>query len=144
MSITILSMWFILPMPNHEDFPFESFTKFEPKGRVDLSNGKNLVAIFNLDCEHCQEAAVELGKLKNNHSNFPDLYVLFYQEGATTVSEFETLTQSSFPHDFIDVNQFFDLIGDSPPRIYYLDNGVVSEIGDADFVSNITTTFDLK
>lgn len=144
MSFTILSMWFILPMPNHEDFPFESFTKFEPKGRVDLTNGKNLVAIFNLDCEHCQEAAVELGKLKNNHSNFPDLYVLFYQEGATTVSEFETLTQSSFPHDFIDVNQFFDLIGDSPPRIYYLDNGVVSEIWDADFVSNITTTFDLK
>lgn len=144
MSITILSMWFILPMANYEDFPFQTFTNFEPKGRVDLTKGKNLVAIFNLDCEHCQDVAVELGKLKNNHSNFPDLYVLFYQEGVTTISEFEALTRSSFPHNFIDVNQFFDLIGDSPPRIYYLDNGVVSEIWDADFIDNITTTFDLK
>jgi hypothetical protein len=144
MSITILSMWFILPMANYEDFPFQTFTNFEPKGRVDLTKGKNLVAIFNLDCEHCQDVAVELGKLKNNHSNFPDLYVLFYQEGVTTISEFEALTRSSFPHNFIDVNQFFDLIGDSPPRIYYLDNGVVSEIWDADFIDNITITFDLK
>ena len=144
MGAVILSMWLFLPMPNHEDFPFDTFTHFEPKGRVDLSNGENLIAVFNLDCEHCQEAATELGKLQRGHENFPKLYVLFYQEGPTSVDEFENLTQSSFPYDFIDVNTFFDLIGDSPPRIYYMNNGVVDQIWDADFSQNILNTFDLE
>ena len=139
----IMSMWAFLPMPNHEDFPFENFTHFEPKGRVDLSAGENLVAVFNLDCEHCQEAATELGELERKHDNFPELYVLFFQEGATTVEGFESITQSSFPYDFIDVNTFFDLIGDSPPRIYYLKDGTVAEIWDTDFSTNIVNTFGL-
>ena len=139
----IMSMWAFLPMPNHEDFPFENFTHFEPKGRVDLSAGENLVAVFNLDCEHCQEAATELGELERKHDNFPELYVLFFQEGATTVEGFESITQSSFPYDFIDVNTFFDLIGDSPPRIYYLKDGTVAEIWDTDFFTNIVNTFGL-
>ncbi len=139
----IMSMWAFLPMPNHEDFPFENFTHFEPKGRVDLSAGENLVAVFNLDCEHCQEAATELGELERKHDNFPELYVLFFQEGATRVEGFESITQSSFPYDFIDVNTFFDLIGDSPPRIYYLKDGTVAEIWDTDFSTNIVNTFGL-
>ena len=139
----IMSMWAFLPMPNHEDFPFENFTHFEPKGRVDLSAGENLVAVFNLDCEHCQEAATELGELERKHDNFPELYVLFFQEGATTVEGFESITQSSFPYDFIDVNTFFDLIGDSPPRIYYLKDGTVAEIWDTDLSTNIVNTFGL-
>lgn len=140
---TIFSMWLFLPMPNHEDFPFETFTQFESKGRVDLSSGEKLIAIFNLDCEHCQEAATELGELKRQHKNFPEIYVLFYQEGSTTVEEFERMTQSSFPYTFIDVNTFFDLIGDSPPRIYYLNNGAVSEIWDKEFSTSIVNTFAL-
>ena len=143
-GVTIISMWLFLPMPNHEDFPFENFTQFEPKGRVDLSSGEKLIAIFNLDCEHCQEAAKELGELQREHENFPELYVLFYQEGSTTVEEFESMTQSSAPYAFIDVNTFFDLIGDSPPRIYYLNDGAVAEIWDKDFTINILNTFRLE
>ena len=141
---TILSMWLLLPMPKHEDFPFENFTHFEPKGRVDLSSGEKLIAIFNLDCEHCQEAATELGELQRQHKIFPQLYVLFYQEGPTSVEGFESITQSSFPYAFIEVNTFFDLIGDSPPRMYYLNEGTVAEIWDTDFAQNIVNTFGLE
>ena len=144
MGVTILSMWLFLPMPNHEDFPFESFTHFEPKGRVDLSSGENLIAVFNLDCEHCQEAASAIGELQREYENFPELYVLFYREGSTTVEGFENLTQSSSPYTFINVNTFFDLIGDSPPRIYYLKDGSVAEIWDANFDQNIVNTFGLE
>jgi hypothetical protein len=97
-----------------------------------------------LDCEHCQEAATTLGELQRKFKDFPELYVLFYQEGSTTVEGFESITQSTFPYAFIDVNTFFDLIGDSPPRIYYLNKGVVAEIWDADFTENILKTFDLE
>ena len=141
---TILSMWLFLSMPNHEDFPFENFTHFEPKGRVDLSSGEKLIAIFNLDCEHCQEAATKLGELQREYKDLPELYVLFYQEGATTVKDFESITRSSFPYAFIDVNTFFDLIGDSPPRLYYLNNGVVNEIWDTDLTQSMIKTFALQ
>lgn len=143
-AVTIFATYLLLPIPDHKDFPFESFTNFENKGRVDLSSGDKLVAVFNLDCEHCQEAATELGALKRDFNNFPELYVLFFREGSTTVEGFEELTQSSFPYHFIDVNTFFDLIGDSPPRIYYLKAGTVAEIWDNDFAQNIVKTFELE
>ena len=142
-AATIISMWIILPIPNHKEFPFESFTHFETRGRVDLSSGENLVAIFNLDCEHCQQAATELGELKRNQENFPELYVLYFQEGSTTVEDFESITQSSFPYDLLEVNTFFDLIGDSPPRVYHLKDGKVLGIWDLNILGNIVNTFDL-
>ena len=143
-AATIISMWIILPIPNHKEFPFESFTHFETRGRVDLSSGENLVAIFNLDCEHCQQAATELGELKRNQENFPELYVLYFQEGSTTVEDFESITQSSFPFDLIEVNTFFDLIGDSPPQVYNLKDGKVLEIWDTDISRNLINAFDLE
>jgi hypothetical protein len=143
-AVTIISMWIILPIPNHNEFPFDSFTHFETRGRVDMSSGEKLVAIFNLDCEHCQETANELGKLKRSVENFPELYVLFFQEGSTSVEDFESITKSSFPYDLIEVNTFFDLIGDSPPRVYNLKDGKVLEIWDTDITRNLINAFDLE
>jgi hypothetical protein len=143
-AVTIISMWIILPIPNHNEFPFDSFTHFETRGRVDMSSGEKLVAIFNLDCEHCQETANELGKLKRSVENFPELYVLYFQEGSTSIEDFESITQSSFPYDLIEVNTFFDLIGDSPPRVYNLKDGKVLEIWDTDITRNLINAFDLE
>ena len=143
-AVTIISMWIILPIPNHNEFPFDSFTHFETRGRVDLSSGEKLVAIFNLDCEHCQETATELAELKRSVDNFPELCVLYFQEGLTTIKEFESITQSSFPYDLIEVNTFFDLIGDSPPRVYNLKDGKVLEIWDTDITRNLINAFDLE
>ena len=143
-AVTIISMWIILPIPNHNAFPFDSFTQFETRGRVDMSSGEKLVAIFNLDCEHCQETANELGKLKRSVENFPEFYVLYFQEGSTSVEDFESITQSSFPYDLIEVNTFFDLIGDSPPRVYNLKDGKVLEIWDTDITRNLINAFDLE
>jgi hypothetical protein len=143
-AVTIISMWIILPIPNHNEFPFDSFTHFETRGRVDMSSGEKLVAIFNLDCEHCQETANELGKLKRSVKNFPELYVLYFQEGSTSIEDFESITQSSFPYDLIEVNTFFDLIGDSPPRVYNLKDGKVLEIWDTDITRNLINAFDLE
>jgi hypothetical protein len=69
--------------------------------------------------------------------------VLYFQEGSTTVEDFESITQSSFPYDLIEVNTFFNLIGDSPPRVYYLKDGKVLSIWDHNILKNIVNTFDL-
>ena len=143
-GLIIASMWLLLPLPNHSDFPFQKLTQFQHVGRVDLAAGEKVVAVFNLDCEHCQEAASQLAELAGVSSSFPKLYVLFYQEGSTTVAEFEELTAFAYPYAFIDMNTFFDLIGNSPPRIYHLKAGKVEAIWDEDFVSHFQETFELN
>ena len=143
-GLIIGSMWLLLPLPDHSEFPFQKFTQFAYEGRVDLSAGEKVVAIFNLDCEHCQEAAAQLAELERASTNFPKLYVLFYQEGSTTVSEFEQRTASSYPNAFIDMSTFFDLIGNSPPRIYHLKTGKVEAIWDEDFFFHFQETFELN
>jgi hypothetical protein len=47
------------------------------------------------------------------------------------------MTNTAFPYAEIDVNTFFDLIGESPPRVYILKNGEIDTILDEDIVSEI-------
>mgnify|MGYP000296157333 CR=1 FL=1 len=45
LSIVIISStWVYLPIPDHKNLPFKEFTKFEPIGRVDLSEKNALLA----------------------------------------------------------------------------------------------------
>ena len=138
------SMWIVLPLPNHKEMSFVDYTHFEYRGRVDLTQGEKWVAVFNLDCEHCQEVARMLAEFMQEQENLPEVYVLFYSEGATTVEEFEALTQSKFSYTFIDVNTFFDLIGDSPPRLYLLSEGKVIQYWDKAFKTRLEERFGLN
>ena len=134
--IIITSMWVFLPTPDQSEFPVNQYTNFSSVGRTDLSSGEKLVAILNLDCEHCQELSVELGKM-NKTNKLPDVYAFYFKEGETTVEQFEQMTNTSFPYVEIDVNTFFDLIGESPPRVYVLNDGAVDAIIDEDIANTL-------
>lgn len=134
--IIITSMWVFLPIPDQSEFPVNQYTNFSSVGRTDLSSGEKLVAILNLDCEHCQELSVELGKM-NKTNKLPDVYAFYFKEGETTVEQFEQITNTSFPYVEIDVNTFFDLIGESPPRVYVLNDGAVDAIIDEDIANTL-------
>ena len=92
--IIITSMWVFLPIPNQSEFPVNQYTNFSSVGRTDLSSGEKLVAILNLDCEHCQELSVELGKM-NKTNKLPDVYAFYFKEGERTVEQFEQMTKNS-------------------------------------------------
>lgn len=62
--------------------------------------------------------------------SFPEVYALYYIEREFSVKDFENLTKAKFPYHMIDVNTFFDLIGDRPPRLYKLMEGKVTEFWD--------------
>ncbi|MGB1942182.1 MAG: MauE/DoxX family redox-associated membrane protein, partial [Flavobacteriaceae bacterium] len=134
--IIITSMWVFLPIPDQSEFPVNQYTNFSSVGRTDLSSGEKLVAILNLDCEHCQELSVELGKMNKTHK-LPNVYAFYFKEGETTVEQFEQMTNTSFPYVEIDVNTFFDLIGESPPRVYVLNDGAVYAIIDEDIANTL-------
>ncbi len=142
--IAIASFAFVFtvaPIKNIKDFKFSKYRYFEGKGRIDLNKGDKLLAVFNLDCEHCQETAATIAELQKDGVMLPETYALFYEEGQFTVDDFNAITQSNFPYIKIDVNAFFDLIGAAPPRIYWLQNGEVREIWDENFRKNLETNF---
>lgn len=85
-----------------------------------------------------------MAELERASTKFPELYVLFYKQGSTRVNESVELTASAYPNAFIDMNTFFDLIGNSPPRIYHLKAGKVEAMWDEDFVSHFQRTFELN
>jgi uncharacterized membrane protein YphA (DoxX/SURF4 family) len=129
--VVILSQWFLLPIPKHSEMSFSDYTHFENEGRVDLSKGEKWIVVINLACEHCQQAAIEIGSLQRElGTSFPEIYALYYKEGDFSVEDFEALTKAKFPYHMIDLNVFFDLIGESPPRLYKLMDGKVSEFWD--------------
>ena len=145
LPIAAISFVFLIsPLKSIKDFKFSSYTHFQNSGRVDLAEGDKLLAVFDLECDHCQAAAKEIGELQRSKKNFPDFYALFFGEGNVSVDSFNTITNTNFSYHKINADDFFDLIGDSPPRVYWLEDGRVKEYWDKDFVENIKHSFELK
>lgn len=135
-AISFASIFAMAPITEVKDFRFAQYTRFEKEGRVDLSNGDVILGVYNLDCEHCQAVASEMGRMVSQHPDSPKIYSLFYKEGETTVEIFNSMTHTNFPYHMIDVEEFFDLIGNQPPRIYWLRDGGIKRYWDDDFSRN--------
>jgi hypothetical protein len=139
--ISFSFVFITVPVKNIKDFKFSQYTYFERAGRVDLSTGNKIVAVFNLECDHCQEVSKELAGLIKKNSHIPEVYVLFFKEGNTTPLMFQKMTNSNFPYHIISSHEFFDLIGSSPPRLYWLKDGVIMKIWDEEFEKSVTANF---
>ena len=131
----------VWPIQTEPDEVVAKFPVFEETTNIDFSKGEYLVAILNLSCEHCQEAAQELADLQRTNDALPKVVALFFEEGDTNVAQFNALTNSEFPYQMIDVNTFFDLIGSAPPRVYWIKNGEVNQFWDEAIGEGIQTTF---
>ena len=120
----------VWPVQTHHDEVVEKIPVFEAETGIDFANGSYLVAIFNLGCEHCQEAAQQIAAWQNNGIKLPQVAALFFAEGDTSVADFNAITESNFPYQMIDANTFFELIGSAPPRIYWIMDGQVKQYWD--------------
>ena len=134
------------PIRSLEDNVFAKYTHFEPVGLVDLTQGDNLIAVLDVNCEHCQAAARELGELDQNTDNLPPIYFLLYgeDESANSVQYFLDLTSTNFPYHKISEDEFFNLIGSTPPRIYWLQNSKIKAQWDEDFIGNLAKAFNVS
>jgi hypothetical protein len=140
-AVALIGVWVWAPMKSAGDFPFSRYTSFEPVGRVDLSDGDKLLCVFNLDCEHCQEAARELASLQRDGTPLPEVYVLFFSEDTVTPDSFFTVTNSRFPYRMIELSEFLDFIGNAPPRIYWLKEGRIEQFWDGEVTGPLRTNF---
>jgi hypothetical protein len=138
---SFLMVFIFSPLRNVKDFQFGKYINFEGAGRVDLSDGNKLLAVFSFDCEHCQHTAKDIAKLKRTFMEIPEVYALFFSEGGITIDSFRAVTNSNFPYHMIDHADFFELIGSTPPRIYWLKDGKVEKYWDDQFVKNFMLEF---
>jgi len=141
-SVTAV-LWFA-PVRRNYDETFAKYTQFEKAGRVDLTGGSKLVAVFNADCEHCQETARELGALVAKNANFPPIYVLIFGENAAAISAFAEKTATNYPYHLLTEQDFFALIGNSPPRVYWLQDGKVKARWDEEYANNILSALNIE
>lgn len=137
-----LSVVFILkPVRKAENLKFSEFINFENAGRVDLSSGVKMIAVVNTECDHCRQLVKELVEKKNETNNLLDFYFLIFSEGNISIDSFKVVSGFNFPYHQISMNQFFDLIGNAPPRVYYLEEGKVKEIWDEEILKNIEKSY---
>jgi uncharacterized membrane protein YphA (DoxX/SURF4 family) len=140
---SLAAVFLLAPVRRNYDETFAKYTQFEKASRVDLTSGDKLVAVFNAECEHCQEAARELAALAAKSANFPPIYVLMFSENEAAISAFAEKTHTDYPYHLIAAEDFFNLIGASPPRLYWLQDGKVKAHWDEDFANNILAAFKL-
>lgn len=142
--VSLAAVFLLAPVRRNYDETFAKYTQFEKSSRVDLTSGDKLAAVFNAECEHCQETARELGTLAAKTANFPPIYVLMFSENEAAISAFAEKTHTDFPYHLISAEDFFNLIGASPPRIYWLQDGKIKARWDDDFANNILSAFNLE
>ena len=134
---------FVWPIQTEPDEVVEKFPIFKAETGIDFNRGSYLVAILNLSCEHCQEAAEQIVRWQNSGIALPQVVALYFAEGDTTVADFDNITGSNFPYQMITVNTFFDLIGSAPPRVYWIVDGQVKQFWDETLGEDFLSTFAL-
>jgi hypothetical protein len=104
--------------------PFAQFIIETDEETYDLGEGKYLVALLSMDCEHCKEAVPQLNDLWLQLEDLPVLSLCF-EENEGDLEAFQAETTPNFPlHSFGDQKLlFWNLIGDDTPRIAYVVDG---------------------
>lgn len=134
--ISLPAVFLIAPIKDNSGFVFGRYTSFIDAGRTDLSSGRKIVLLMSLDCDHCMQTAKDILELKKKY-DLPDVYTLFFQESDATVDSFRAKTKFSSPYLILPGEEFFGLIGSTPPRCYYLNDGKVEGFWDQDIKGNI-------
>ncbi len=103
--------------------PYAAFKKFNNGMVADLDDGRKIVTLFSLECEHCMETAKKIGELSKKRT-LPPVFFLFWGT-EDQVENFFKVAECRFPYKVIDASIFFQLLGSAPapPKVTFLCNG---------------------
>jgi uncharacterized membrane protein YphA (DoxX/SURF4 family) len=101
----------------------EDSTKVEcPK--MELRQGKQVLAFLSLTCSHCRVAAKKFRIIKKNNPSLP-IYFVLNGEKTNYKAFIEDTKATNIPSSYCLGKTFVQLASAQLPRIYYLDNSVV-------------------
>ncbi|MDR3628466.1 MAG: hypothetical protein P4L45_16595 [Ignavibacteriaceae bacterium] len=112
-----------------EILPVYAYKNFSGGVTVDFSKGTEIVAVLNMECDECEATATAIGKLSREMKLPPVYYLLLGDQ--SEVQDFFNKTKTNYPYAILNEGQFFPLIQGSPPRIWLLQNGIIT--GDWNF-----------
>jgi hypothetical protein len=94
-----------------------------------IDDGKKVLCFFAPTCDHCMAAAKELTELKKANSTFPDIYMIFMDEGPEEIPSFFKFAGAEYPYYVMDIIEFWQTIGNGrdTPGVAYLWNGNVQK-----------------
>ena len=113
-------------LPVRVQSPYSTFSSFLWKGKsiqIDVNDGKKLVCLLSLDCEHCMDAATGIAALQSG-KGMPQGVALYFGE-ESELQPFIAKTHFNVPYLILPPEKFFPLIKNVPPRITLLNNGNV-------------------
>jgi len=118
----------IVPVMPKTTSIFAPYKNFSTGITTNLDAGKNIVCLFNVDCDHCMNTCKELIEL-NKSNKLPPVYILFWGDESQKEAFFK-FAGGSFPYAFVDAGKFFRLLdkAPSPPRVVVLNEGHI--VGD--------------
>jgi uncharacterized membrane protein YphA (DoxX/SURF4 family)/thiol-disulfide isomerase/thioredoxin len=101
------------------------FSKIFPK----IDEGKKVLCFFAPTCDHCMATAKELTELKRANPNFPDIQMIFMDEGPEEIPAFFKFAGADYPFYVMDIIEFWQTIGNGreTPGVVYLWNGNVQK-----------------
>jgi uncharacterized membrane protein YphA (DoxX/SURF4 family)/thiol-disulfide isomerase/thioredoxin len=101
------------------------FAKIFPK----IDEGKKVLCFFAPTCDHCMATAKELTEMKRANPNFPDIQMIFMDEGPEEIPAFFKFAGAEYPYYVMDIIEFWQTIGNGrdTPGVVYLWNGNVQK-----------------
>jgi hypothetical protein len=122
-ALAVVNPWGGAAIPANPGGKFAKFSMDWDGKRLDLGKGLYVVAMLSDSCSHCAEIVGGLNRLSAS-PNFPPIVGLILGE-EDTLRSFRATFAPKFPNRLIPVLEFFDLIGDAPPRFYVLKDGQI-------------------
>ncbi|MBS1651969.1 MAG: DoxX family protein [Bacteroidetes bacterium] len=93
--------------------------------KVNLKQGKHLIAFLSLTCPHCRIAAKKMKLIKQNNSSLP-IYFILNGNKAEKLNEFlEDTKATNIPYSFCLGQTFMKLASAQLPRIYYISDEII-------------------
>ncbi|MGB6065129.1 MAG: hypothetical protein WBG50_09985, partial [Desulfomonilaceae bacterium] len=100
-----------------------SINGFSGGARVNLKEGKKIVAVLSMTCEDCYETAVSIGKL-SKQIKLPPVYFLLWGD-KSEVEGFLQRAQTNFPYKLIDPQTLSKIADGFVPKVFLLNNGKI-------------------
>ncbi len=92
--------------------------------KLELRNGKHILAFMSLTCPHCRIAAKKFRIIKNKNPLIPIYFILNGDKKDYPIF-IEDTKSDNIPNSFCLGKTFIQLASTNLPRIYYLDNGII-------------------
>lgn len=104
--------------------PYTKYVFVTEEGSFDLGKGEHIVAVLNMDCEHCIAAVPDINDLAAD-PNLPEVVALCYEPTAGSMDTFRAFASPEFPmHSMGDnIDEFMLLLEGVPPQISFVKDG---------------------